>query len=200
MRRRSGPMTYPVTLHPVSVGGLASGRVRAGVFPLQTGNLHPGDLLWVREGFVVETRQPFVGKLRIRYARDRNVYSVAWPRALARPVPGHRRAEGMPAECSRFTLEVHSVETIRLLSVSDDDAISCGAGAGPDGFTSPVAELECFMPFKRAADALGHAWDEVHGHGEAQNNPEVLLVRFRALSRCICRIVPGMGSGGARSL
>lgn len=193
----SPSMTLPVELPLPRVRFLASGRIRAVLMPTRKyERLQRDDLLWLRESITVDERRSTGSVLVFRYAGDAKPYELNWPAVQARPGSGIRPAEAMPIVASRWTLQVRMVTTMRLSQLDEESAISCGADPTFGGGFVPVGAIEGFQPFGSAAECERFVWDSRFGQGAAAKNPEVVLIQFRALSRNIADLVPGMGKGG----
>lgn len=194
-----GRPPVPVYLPGDVVKRLPSGRVRTLILPVRFfGKLRRADMLWVGEPVVIETRQPRPGFVLVRYFGMTRGVPVPWPRALARPFAGPRLASAMPVELSRFTLRVISAETKWLCAVTNAEATESGAEAVEGGWCPRGADPECFVPYKRGWEAVAHDFGRAHGSADASEGSDVVVVRFEAIARNVCDVVPGMGSGGAR--
>jgi len=193
----------PVTLHGALVPRIIAGRVRLiHLTGARARNLSPGDMLWLREPLKIPKRQPGGDHLAVTYFGETFPVHLRWPRALARPSPGTLPAEAMPVHCSRLTLVASRVTPMRLQQITDDEAIMAGVelALAPVAFCNPLVEGQCF---EYPAEAFGHLWDCALGAAALgpdcwTANPEVVAVEFRARSRNIAQLVPGLGSGGAR--
>lgn len=173
------------------VAGLASGRVRAMLLPRAVfGQRRVGSLLWVREGFSIEPRQPVPNELWVRYHGAHRAVSVPWPPAVPKPF-GRKSALGMPVECSRYTLEVESFDILRLSAIETEDVISCGLEAREGGW-APYHASDSFMPYTGRVEALRASFASGYRLEGAETNQKVALVRFRAICRPIVKVAAGL--------
>lgn len=198
MRVQKMPMTAPVSLPPIIVHRLSIVPRFALILPYRRfAMLQRDDFLWVREIYEVLPRSSSSAYVRLRYGRAQKWSEIAWPRAIVRPSPGRHAADTMDVKLSRYSLQVESVQTMRLHSVSDDDALDAGARREGSGFVSALAETDMFLPFDTARGAAVHLWQGTFGAGCGEENPEVQLVRVRPWCKPVTRLVSGLGSGGA---
>ena len=170
---------------------ILAGRVRMLHLPgPRAAFLQTGDCLWVREMFRVLPSG--AGLIDVTYGSEQ-VRSIRWPAVLPRPSIGVHMPEAMPVHLSRMTLIVLMARTIRLQQVNEDDACAAGVILHRDGFGhdwAPVAE------WPGALEAYGRRWDLWHG---AEGpicwgaNPELREITFRAVTRNIGDLLPGIG-------
>lgn len=194
------PMTAPVTLPAVLVERLSIYPRAAFILPYaRYATLQASDLLWVREAHEISGGKDRKGELSIRFGRNRHWDRILWSAEFARPSAGRRKADIMPVQCSRITLQIEGVETVPLRSLTDEQALRAGASMDPDGgFRSAQADTDVFLPFTHGWQAAEHLWQETFGRGCDEANPDVQFVLARPIFRNISRMVSGIGSGGVR--
>ncbi len=136
----------------------------------------PGDRLWVREKFAprISEQDDDTRRRYVKYAADTNARSPSdemdwhsWPRAW-------RPSIHMPRWASRLTLTVTAVKIERLQDISGADAMAEGAHKlklSPTDRLHPSHQQEAIAYFH-------DLWDELHGEGAWQSNPEVVALNF----------------------
>ena len=149
---------------------------------------NPGDRLWVRETFCIESSRevsydpPHSDGRPIRHHNDQH-WGPWWEQPHYRATdpapeldvgtgePGCRWRPSifMPRWASRITLEITGVRVERLQQISDADALAEGCSAADmrsgDSWASVYARL----------------WGSIHGPGSWDANPWVWVVEFRRL-------------------
>lgn len=143
----------------------------------------PGDRLWVREAFYVDTTP--VGQLPVTPTRDDidNTYYRAngeccdqIPECCCAEVgkPKWRSPIHMPRWASRILLEITAVRVQRLQDISEDDAIAEGLLAQAGDGTGPGA---------------GYKWNGIgyHGAGFGRYGP-TFHVSGPQSKKCICNV------------
>ena len=149
----------------------------------------PGDRLWVRETFRIESVGTHVPvkipyeDVGIVYAADgekRNIHRE-YPSALSSACHNNKPSIFMPRWASRITLEVTGVRVERLLEISEQDAIAEGVQwpkyddfepVTIDGVTSGPARI-----------AFKELWSNINGAASWYSNPWVWVVEFRRVER-----------------
>lgn len=176
----------PVNVPSYIVPGLMSGSVRTLVRPVASiGPVRPGYGLWVREGIRISPSQHRKDTLYFTYAGEGQRSAVPWMPLVAKPYGGYRAPEHMPIQASRLTLLVEQVETMRLEQVVEADAITSGLSISEGGYA--VMGHPFLVPFETHSDALGFLLNQQEPLTE--DNPEVSVVRFRAVARNIERLM-----------
>lgn len=162
--------------------------------------IEPGDLLWVRENFRVgagydglspaELPRP-PARINLWYEADSDFNDVDSSILGGKLRVGRYMCRWM----SRLTLEVVSAKVQRIKAITRNGASREGIrlfeGAGrtfysPDTM-SPIAEPTPYSAFA----AL---WIGLHGHEAWNDNPEVVVIRFRAIKSNIDAIL-GLAPG-----
>lgn len=156
--------------------------------------VRPGDRFWVREPFHTDTRY-------LRYSADDAIFGD-W-QADARAADIWTRARGihsgsvirparyLPKWASRLILPVAGVRREPLHAITDEDAIAEGIVPGiidgkivfahfgawnVDTDGNIVVRLSAVADSPRLA--YGRLWDELHGPGAWDRNPEVMVFTF----------------------
>lgn len=125
---------------------------------------HPGDHLWVREGYQAANELP--GAMRSRgdfvYAADQLGWAHRHPRSK------WCSSIDMPREASRITLEIRGMRAERLLDITEEDATAEGL-------------LQAAHESGREQDALSwfrSQWNTMHGLASWDVNPWVWVIEF----------------------
>lgn len=173
---------------------------------IATGEFKPkyavGDLLWVRETFVIESTRsysewatdiPSDGRpIRTESAPDDGSWKLIPHYRATEPEP-HIVSEAqdpdddrtrwkspihMPRWASRLTLTVTDVRIERLNDINEEDAIAEGAYQRPDGLWTHCGDLAC-----GGADSIRHSfamlWCDIHGNDSwFKANPFVVALTF----------------------
>lgn len=150
---------------------------------------HPGDLLWVREKFLIETSGSY------RFDAE-GLSPGEYPEWLQRGSQVHYAATTdlkslglwkpsihMPRWASRITLSVTSVRVERLNSISNADAKAegvkssspCG-GCGEDRWGNCIGCRHPWTDVPRVA--FQELWLSVYGEGSLDANPWVWVIEF----------------------
>lgn len=194
-----------ITLHPEILRRVTAGRVRRLLVPdSRFARLHPGDMIWVREGLTIPARQPRGDYLGVVYGGSGEYRDLRWPSALARPSRGWLPPEAMPVHASRLTLLVRDVTEMRLQQITEDEAIAAGVDIeGGDRYGNPLVANLTGQYFDTAVEAFGRMWDcalgaESLGPKAWGCNPEVVALEIRAIARNLASLIPGVGKGGVR--
>lgn len=115
-----------------------------------------GDLLWVRETFLID----IVGNIRYRATETaRQDGNWIWKPSIF-----------MPRSSSRLTLEITSVRAERLQETSEADAVAEGVTAWHGTANGPVYLPEFKLLWESINAKRGHPWD---------SNPWVWVIEFR---------------------
>lgn len=122
----------------------------------------PGDLLWVREKFEVETD----GTVKF-YAGNIEVENNLAYRQLTKWKPSIH----MPKAAARIWLQVESVHTERFGNITLQDIENEGLPKDflKYNYTSPI-------------DWFASLWESINGPGSWQQNPWVWVIKFKTLS------------------
>lgn len=174
---------------------------QCGVFPRYA----IGDLLWVRETWVVEALGSSAGRdvYEVQYPADHWCIEIDEPddseraRFLSRcydrrrsPLPSIH----MPQWASRLTLQVTDVRVQRLLDISEDDAVAEGFAPGLIGEPVPETPIGGGWTISSPgcwASAAGHfqaLWAELHPHWDGYSSPWVVALTFSVLHDNIDRV------------
>jgi hypothetical protein len=198
---------------PVSWGGPDGGRTREGqAVPLQqvighsrTGELigcpygQPGDRLWVREAFAIESTQDYEGDPGIvpalgpvKWQDDDGYrliprYRASEPDTLLMIAPSEKDDVGMrwkpsihmPRWASRLLLEITEVRVERLQDISQTDARAEGA---PPSHPSIDAVSRDFGHPDFSRSWYAQLWDQINGAGAWAANPWVWAVSFKRIT------------------
>jgi hypothetical protein len=146
----------------------------------------PGDQLWVRETFSIDT-MPFEGQgigymLRWKAGGERKEYFDG--RIYPYPIPdkyrmadkGWRPSIFMPRWASRITLEIVSVRVERVQDISEEDAIVEGAPLGRvfgEGKLGMKSHREGFIDLWNSINGKKYPWE---------SNPWVWKIEFRKIN------------------
>lgn len=168
----------------------------------------PGDILWVRENFIVQE----VSSIH-RYGEWWNHVCIDFPASYGKPTSEFRKwfwvreeykakvltrkhptkvftspSIFLPFECCRTFLKVTGVRIERLQDITEDQAI--GEGIRPlnqsAGHLATYGQLyEDYLstdaPFQdglRPVDSYRSLWDSINGEGSWQTNPFVWVIEF----------------------
>jgi hypothetical protein len=157
----------------------------------------PGDRLWVRETFCIESSKevayepPFTDGRPIRHHDDEH-WGAWWQQPHYRatdPVPELEIGTGepgvkwrpsiyMPRWASRITLEIRAVRVERLQDITPADAISEGCPGGEHGDRYA------------AIDQYRALWESINGLGSWDANPWVWVVEFHQSSQPAGEVQP----------
>jgi hypothetical protein len=113
----------------------------------------PGDRLWVRESFEIESFGAGVAQIRYKADEQRGPTAGVSDRKLPNRLGGVNSIH-MPRHCSRLTLEVIDVRIERLQKITEKDAFAEGVHLHTDDTTSPVRS------FRTLWDSLYGNWDD----------------------------------------
>lgn len=163
----------------------------------------PGDLLWVRETYVLESNRdvsiqyppPFSDgrPLLERKTPDWGDYWVQPHYRATDPAPELDQGEDgptckwrpsifMPRWASRFTQEVTAVRKERLQDISEEDALAEGAmfhnshGVGQSGYRHDIDHGFVYSTAKQSYAAL---WESINGKGSWADNPGIDVISFK---------------------
>jgi hypothetical protein len=161
----------------------------------------PGDRLWVRETFALESsvednKPPFNDGRPVFRPAPTDEYSPSWfqphykatdqtpdlccERTNCRDCadqgygPHWRASIHMPRWASRITLEVVSVRVERLQDISEADARAEGVTDFGNVTNDNTGEID-----RDAVEAYESLWESIHGPGSWEENPWVWVVEFR---------------------
>ena len=160
-----------------------------------TGEVIPGDLLWVKETWQVATgaRSGDLGAA-VRYREDNSIQACWMP--ASKPLPlgltfaRWRSPLFMPRWASRLTLRITDVRVQRVQEISEDDAIAEGAQHYPDIPTGILqhSRWSMFEPSSTddclgtARHAFGNYWDHIHAkRAPWSSNPWVWAISFEVM-------------------
>ena len=115
----------------------------------------PGDRLWVRETFAMESPTCPV------YLADQTDKTT---------VERWKPSIHMPRKLSRLTLEIVSVRVERSQDITEEDALDEGV------FLNPTTHLAT-----EAREAYGRIWESINGFGSWALNPWVWVIEFKKL-------------------
>jgi hypothetical protein len=140
----------------------------------------PGDRLWVREAWrapiAVDHLPPrdIWATTPVCYEADGSKqprHSIEWGR--------YRHSMFMTRWASRLTLIAESVRIERLQEISEEDAVTEGAGRKAGGYTWPGAHHNA--PPVTARTAFSMLWESINGAGSWDANPWVAAITFRSI-------------------
>lgn len=151
----------------------------------------PGDRLWVKETWAVETEHGVGDPYRWVHYRSTPHHGIrvwpsvadvtylhesATPERVAEHVAGihWKSSRFMPRWASRITLEITDVRVQRLQEISEEDARA-------EGVTDSWPEIECngARPY---AQGFAYLWDEINGkRAPWKSNQWVFALTFRKL-------------------
>lgn len=141
----------------------------------------PGDRLWVKETFFVDTAMKKIGSSMMDdlYYRADGECCQQIPECACAEVgkPKWRPSIHMPRWASRITLEVTSVRIERLQEISEQDAMAEGAKKFKGKYhflDSWEGELE-----KTPQAAFRKLWNQINGPDAWDQNPWVWVVEFK---------------------
>lgn len=143
----------------------------------------PGDLLWVRESFAFD---PNFNRLSPAAVPQHERVPVFYESG-AKPIIKHwhkvRPSIHMPRWCSRLTLEVTSLTTGPLSTITDADAIAEGVVKSNRGlwlwYGRPCDVGEPARLWGSPRAAFADLWNWLHGDGAFKSNPEVAAINFK---------------------
>ncbi len=156
----------------------------------------PGDRLWLRENFQLETLLNDISAGTLKDSKDAVRYCAdGFVRGEAIDNFGRvRSGRFMPRWASRITLEVTQVRVERLQGISEEDAEAEGVyrserhmdrtpWIAPDVLmTNVCGDRETDVPCHRTArDAFKCLWESIHGAGSWKDNPLVWCVSFKRI-------------------
>jgi hypothetical protein len=149
-----------------------------------------GDRFWVRETFTKLVPEHFIDKHfvykadmcysseRIRQNYIQLGYPYQWKPSIF-----------MPRSASRITLEITNIRVERLQSISEEDAIREGVGAGfqmnagwPD--YTHIENGVCMVTQDSARMSFWTLWESINGLGHTESwegNPWVWVIEFKVL-------------------
>lgn len=144
---------------------------RSVVVPSPWQRVKPGDRLWVRE----RGWRSINGKGNGFYCFVGNEQH-----ADGFPLAGHKVVPSvyMPRWASRLTLTVTATKIERLQAISEADARD--EGLSHTGLADIAAD-----EIESAAECFARLWDELHGEGAWDANPEVVVLTFTVEKRNI---------------
>ena len=148
----------------------------------------PGDVLWVRETWMVCGEGVWtIADARMRMApRQRTIYAADATGADANG-PWWPSIH-MPREFSRLTLGVTDVRVERLQDISEADALAEGVcqfcedsdrTGSWEGLSSEDRAMVVCAMYGSAVRAYSHLWDTINGAGAWDANPWVVAVTYR---------------------
>ena len=143
----------------------------------------PGDRLWVREahwrwgrwrhksvGYKFEPIAATMGNVSFGETAPGNVGQYGDPE----PAWHHRPGIFLPKDLSRMTLVVTETKVEPLHAITRADVLAEGL---------PLKAIKAWEQWLHPNDAPGQAfgmlWDQIHGKGEWNTNPEVVALSFR---------------------
>lgn len=138
---------------------LASGELEP---PLRCPYGQPGDRLWVRESFDIESFGAGVAQIRYKADGKRGNNAGVSDRKLPDRIGGVPSIH-MPRHCSRITLEVEAVRVERLQEITSEQAFAEGFEDHVRGHVWQFREL----------------WHKLNGPESWNANPWVWVVQFR---------------------
>ncbi len=152
--------------------------INEGFYPEVCPYGRPGDLLWVRESFVIgmKGRKPELGeKPSVWYRADDNE-NLLWTDEAGTTsfeVPW-KPSIHMPRSVCRLVLELVSVRVERLQDISEGDARAEGAEIAPGNVQSPDKESY--------RGAFAFMWNRINSErGSWSDNPWVWVLSFRRI-------------------
>lgn len=162
----------------------------------------PGDRLWVRETFVLESNRdsdlpsnyppPFRDGRPIEW-HNSSAYGEYWLQPHYRatdPVPKlhygldepgckWRPSIFMPRALSRITLEITGVRVERVQDITEEDAIAEGVQVTPGHLSRPIGSMEPPTPYTHR-QAYAALWDSINAERAPwSSNPWVWVVEFK---------------------
>jgi hypothetical protein len=137
----------------------------------------PGERLWVRESFVIESFGAGVAQIRYKADNARGDNRGVSCRKLPDRVGGVPSIH-MPRYCSRITLEITDVRVERLMEISEQDAMSEGAPPSHPSIDA-VSRQFGYQDFSRSYFA--QLWESINGPESWSENPWVWVVEFRKI-------------------
>lgn len=127
----------------------------------------PGDRLWVRESFSIESFGAGVAQIRYKADNARGNKAGVSDRKLPNRC-GSVPSIHMPRHCSRITLELTDVRVELLQKISESDACS-------EGVMLSTPDEQTFYGQFRVL------WESINGKGSWSMNPFVWVLEFRRL-------------------
>lgn len=171
--------------HPAPRGQLSAEGFPTDIGPEECWTVSPwhkvkcGDRLWVREGWKPHS---LYADMRPRDIPKTNVFYLSDPGYSPSNVRG-KPSIHMPRWASRLTLIVTGTKVDRLNDISEVDAVREGCKVILphcfvfDGTRYDQAGLCHSSPIT----AFSTLWDELHGRGAWEQNPEVVAISFRVI-------------------
>ncbi len=143
----------------------------------------PGDLLWVRETFCIDSRGAHGDDPGYYYKADMPTYedgNEIWPDSWKPSIY-------MPKASARLWLQITDVKVERLLDITTEDAVKEGIKkicALTTLFKTPSDK----MLYDSGRDAFLHLWNSIHSKHQTPNtkhqtlNPWVWAITFKVIS------------------
>lgn len=125
----------------------------------------PGDILWVRETFLVEySRHKEFYEYKADYS-DTLAKEVVWKPSIF-----------MPREAARILLRVIDIRVERLQDISEEDAIAEGVSL-PNYADQAIRDVRYPDP----STIYAELWESINGEGSWDANPWVWVVKFERI-------------------
>ena len=175
----------PASSKPVPLNAVVRqiGSFVKGVVSTRWQKPQPGDRLWVREahwrwgrwrhkrvGYTFEPIAATMGNVSFGETAPGNVGQYGDPE----PAWHHRPGIFLPKDLSRMTLVVTATKVEPLHAITRADVLAEGL---------PLKAIKAWEQWLHPNDAPGQAfgmlWNQVHGKGEWDTNPEVVALSFR---------------------
>jgi hypothetical protein len=137
----------------------------------------PGDLLWVRETFCIDSRGAHGDDPGYYYKADMPTYedgTEIWPDSW-------KPCIHMPKAAARLWLQITEVKVERLMDITSEDAVKEGIeniySQGELVFKTPSDK----MLYYSGRDAFLHLWNSIHSKHQTLN-PWVWAITFKVIS------------------
>ena len=153
----------------------------------------PGDLLWVRETWAMNSRATDLAKIYYKAHENRShtefhelVSVEGLPKKYQPTWPRFKPSIHMPKAFSRITLEITGVRVERLQDISVADASAEGIFTPEIGYAN-LGERAPIIQY-------GALWESINGDGAWAINPWVWVVEFKVHKRNVDELLRERGA------